>query len=268
MSIKIVIAGCCGKMGKRIAALSFKDKELEISAAVESAGHPDIGKNLGDIIGLDRLFVDITGDLSSAVKGSDVIIDFTTPAATLSNLKIARDENIPIVIGTTGITDEELKVIESSSKRVPVLFSSNMSIGVNLIFNIAPEAALALGEDYDIEIVEAHHNRKKDSPSGTAKTLLQNIADARGAQLKNIAIYGRKGSTGERPKGQICVHAIRGGNIVGEHTVIFAGEDETIEITHRAASRDVFAKGAIRAAKYIADKSPGLYDMQDVIKGV
>ncbi|TSA56267.1 4-hydroxy-tetrahydrodipicolinate reductase [bacterium] len=268
MTTKIVITGCCGKMGKRIAALAFKDKSLEVLAVVEAAGHQDIGKNLGNVIGEERLFVDITGDLSSAVQGSDVIIDFTTPSATLSNLKVARDEKIPIVIGTTGITDEELKVIESSSKKIPVLFSSNMSIGVNLLFSIAPEAAIALGQDYDIEIVEAHHNKKKDSPSGTAKTLLQKIADAKGVQPKDIAIYGRGGGTADRPKGQICVHAIRGGGIIGEHSVIFAGEDETIEITHRAGSRDVFAKGAIAAAKYIADKSPGLYDMQNVIQGV
>jgi 4-hydroxy-tetrahydrodipicolinate reductase len=268
MATKIVITGCCGKMGRRIASIAFKDKDIEITAAVESAGHADIGKNLGTITGAENLFVDITSDLSSAVKGSDVIIDFTTPSATLSNLKVARDEKIPIVIGTTGITDEELKVIDSSSKKIPILFSSNMSIGVNLIFGVAPEAAIALGEDYDIEIVEAHHNMKKDSPSGTAKTLLKKIAEAKGAQVKNIAIYGRMGNSGERPKGQICVHAIRGGNIIGEHTVIFAGSDETIEITHRARSRDVFAKGAIKAAKYIADKSPGLYDMQDVIRGI
>ena len=268
MIIKIAITGCCGKMGKKIATLAFKDKDMEIAAAVEAARHPDIGKKLGDIIGEEKLFVDITGDLSSAVKGSDIIIDFTTPLAMLSNLKVARDEKIPIVIGTTGITDEELKVIESSSKKIPVLFSSNMSIGVNLLFSIVPEAAIVLGEEYDIEIVEAHHNKKKDSPSGTAKTLLQKIADARRVRPKDIAIYGRVGDTAGRPKGQICVHAIRGGGIVGEHSVIFAGEDETIEITHHAGSRDVFAKGAIRAAKYIVDKSPGLYDMQDVIKDI
>jgi 4-hydroxy-tetrahydrodipicolinate reductase len=268
MATKIVITGCCGKMGLRIAALAFKDKSLEIAGAVESSGHADIGKNLGTIIGVENLIVDIASDLSSAVKSSDVIIDFTTPSATLSNLKVARDEKIPIVIGTTGITDEELKVIDSSSKKIPILFSSNMSVGVNLIFGIVPEAAIALGEDYDIEIVESHHNKKKDSPSGTAKTLLKKIAEAKGVQAEDVAIYGRMGNSGDRPKGQICVHAIRGGSIVGEHTVIFAGLDETIEITHRASSRDIFAKGAIKAAKYIADKSPGLYDMQDVIKGI
>jgi 4-hydroxy-tetrahydrodipicolinate reductase len=268
MAKKITITGCCGKMGRRIAALAFKDEDLEIAAAVESTGHPDISKNLGDIIGESRLFVDITSDLTSAIKGSDVIIDFTAPSAMLSNLKAARDEKIPIVIGTTGITDEEIKVIESSSKSIPVLFSSNMSIGINLFFNTAPEIAVSLGEDYDIEIIEAHHNKKKDAPSGTAKTLLQKIADAKGVRVENIATYGRSGNIGPRKKGQICVHAVRGGGIIGEHTVIFAAEDETIEIIHRAGSRDAFAKGAIRAAKYIADKSPGLYSMQDVIKGV
>jgi 4-hydroxy-tetrahydrodipicolinate reductase len=265
---KIVIAGCCGKMGKRIAFFASMDKTLQITAAVEAKNHPDIGNNLGSIIGSEKLFVDITDDMGSAATGADVIIDFTTPIATLTNLNIARSKKMPIVIGTTGITDEELKVIESSSKIIPVLFSSNMSIGVNLLFKLVPEAADSLGEDYDIEIVEAHHNKKKDSPSGTAKTLLEKIADARGVLVKNIALYGRHGNTGERPKGRICVHSVRAGGIAGEHTVIFAGEDETIEITHRASSRDVFAKGAIKAAKYIIDKSPGLYDMQDVIRGI
>jgi 4-hydroxy-tetrahydrodipicolinate reductase len=268
MAIRITITGCCGRMGRRIAALAFKDKDMEISAAVEAAMHPDIGRQLGSVIGQERLFVDITGDLPSAVRGSDVIIDFTNPLAMLSSLKVARDEKIPIVIGTTGITDEELRVIESSSKKIPVLFSSNMSIGVNLLFDIVPETAALLGKEYDIEIVEAHHNKKKDSPSGTAKTLLKKIADARRVNPEDIAIYGRSGDTQGRPRGQICVHSIRAGGIIGEHSVIFASEDETVEITHRAGSRDVFARGAIKAAKYIADKSPGLYNMQDAIKDI
>jgi 4-hydroxy-tetrahydrodipicolinate reductase len=268
MAKKIVVTGCCGQMGRRIAALACRDSALEIFAAVEERNNPDIGHNLGDIIGEKSLFVNITDDLASAVKGADVIIDFTTPVATLSNLLVARAEKTPIVIGTTGITDEEQKVIESSAKLIPVLFSSNMSIGVNLLFDLAPAAAIALGEDYDIEIIEAHHNRKKDAPSGTAKTLLEKIAEAKGKRAEGIAVYGRHGNIGQRPKNQIGVHAIRGGGIIGEHTVVFAGENETIEITHRANSRDIFARGALMAAKYIIDKSPGLYTMTNVIEGV
>jgi len=265
---KIVIAGCCGKMGKRIALFASEDKGIEIFAAVESKGHPDIGRNLGSIIGRDSLFVDITCDMASAVKGADAIVDFTTPLSTVANLKAARDEKVPIVIGTTGITDEELKIIESSSKKIPVLFSSNMSIGINLIFSLAPDMAIALGDEYDIEILEAHHNKKKDSPSGTARTILEKIAEAKGKKPEDIAVYGRHGNNTMRIKGQVGVHAVRGGAITGDHSVLFAGEDEVIEIKHRAFSRDVFAKGAIQAVKYIIDKSPGLYNMQDVIKGV
>ncbi|MDD5504687.1 MAG: 4-hydroxy-tetrahydrodipicolinate reductase [Candidatus Omnitrophica bacterium] len=265
---RILIAGSCGRMGKRIAHYACKENDLEITAAVEAAGHPDIGKNYGSLVGEDGFCVQVTGDLSSCVKNCDVIIDFTSPSAMLSSLKAARETGLPIVIGVTGITDEEYKVIESSSKKIPVFFSSNMSIAVNVMYDIACEAAAALGDGYDIEIVEAHHKMKKDAPSGTAKTLLEKIAQAKGLKARDIAIYGRSGNTGARPKGQICVHAVRGGTITGEHTVIFAGEDEVIEITHRASSRDIFARGAIRAAKYIVDKSPGLYNMQNVIQGV
>jgi 4-hydroxy-tetrahydrodipicolinate reductase len=265
---KIVITGCCGKMGRRIASLACQDKDFEILAGVESRNNPYIGKNLGDIIGEKSLFVNITQDLASAVKGCDAIIDFTTPMASLSNLSVARNEKIPIVIGTTGITDEEHKVIESSAKVIPVLFSSNMSIGVNLLFNLAPMAAASLGKDYDIEIVEAHHNKKKDAPSGTARTILERIAEAKGLRADDIAVYGRKGDVGQRTQNEIGVHAVRAGSIIGEHTVIFAGENETIEIKHKASSRDVFAKGALMAARYIADKSPGLYNMGNVIEGI
>ncbi|MFA5068835.1 MAG: 4-hydroxy-tetrahydrodipicolinate reductase [Candidatus Omnitrophota bacterium] len=265
---KILITGCCGRMGKRIAYYACRENGLEISEAVEAAGHPDIGNNYGDIIGEDGVCAEITNDISSSVKNCDVVIDFTSPSAMLSNLKAAREGRVPIVIGTTGITDEEYKVIESSSKIIPVLFSSNMSIGVNVMYGLAAEAAIALGGDYDIEIVEAHHSMKKDAPSGTAKMLLQKITEAKGVNAEDIAIYGRKGNPGARPKGQICVHAVRGGTIAGEHKIIFAGEDEVIEIIHRAGSRDIFAKGAIRAARYIIDKSPGLYNMQHVIQGV
>ena len=268
MITKIVITGCCGKMGCRIASLAAKDKTLEVYAAVEAKNNSEIGNNLGDIIGEKALFLNITDDLAAAAKGADVIIDFTTPIATLTNLSIARIEKIPIVIGTTGITDEEQKVIESSAKTIPVLFSSNMSIGVNVLFNLVPAAAVALGEDYDIEIIESHHNKKKDAPSGTAKTLLEKISHAKGKNAADTAIYGRAGNIGQRPKNQIGIHAVRAGGIVGEHTVIFAGENETVEITHRANSRDIFAKGALMAAKYITGKSPGLYSMENVIEGI
>ncbi len=268
MSTKIVIAGCCGRMGRSIASLALADKDFEIVGAAETKSHPNIGTNLGKVIGEEALDIDIKDNLSLAVKDADVIIDFTTPVATFLNLKIARSEKIPIVIGTTGLMDEEQRGIEASSKVIPVLVSSNMSIGINLLFHLAPEAASALGEDYDIEIIEMHHNKKKDSPSGTAKALAQRIAEAKGKRINDIVVYGREGNVGERRRNEIGIHAIRAGDIIGEHTIIFAGKNERIEITHRANSRDIFARGALRAAGYIADKSPGLYNMQNVIEGV
>jgi len=268
MSIKIAIAGCCGRMGRSIASLVLADKNFEIIGATDMRSHPDIGTSFGKIIGNEALDIKIQDDLSIAAKGADVIIDFTAPIATLLNLKVARDEKIPIVIGTTGLMDEEQRAIESSSKVIPVLVSSNMSIGINLLFRLVPEVASALGEDYDIEIIEAHHNKKKDSPSGTAMTLAQRIAEAKGKRVKDVVVCGREGNVGQRSKNEIGIHAVRAGGIIGEHTVIFASNDERIEITHRASSRDILAKGALCAAKYIVEKSPGLYNMQNVIEGV
>ncbi len=268
MVTRIAITGCCGRMGMRIASFAFADKDFEIVGATEIRSHPKIGSNLGSFIGEDALDIQVTSDLSLAVKNADVIIDFTTPVMTLSNLMIARNAKIPIVIGTTGLMDEEQRGIEASAKVIPVFASSNMSIGVNLLFRLVPELASALGEDYDIEIIEMHHNKKKDAPSGTARILAQKIAEAKGKRIKDIGIYGREGNVGQRGKNEIGIHAVRAGDIVGEHTVIFAGKHERIEITHRANSRDIFARGALSAAKYIADRSPGLYNMQDVIEGV
>ena len=263
---KIVITGCCGRMGQRIAVLASNDPEIEIVGATEAKGHNKIGSNLSKVTGVDALDIVISDDLTQAAKCADVIIDFTGPSATLSNLSAARNVKVAIVVGTTGLTTEEMKILESTSKSIPVLFSSNMSIGVNMLFKIAPEIAVLLGENYDVEIIEAHHNKKKDAPSGTAKTLAENIAQAKEKPLKDIANYGREGNVGARPKNEIGIHAVRAGDIVGDHTVVYAGENERIEITHRAHSRDIFAKGALRAAKYLADKSPGLYNMQNVIE--
>jgi 4-hydroxy-tetrahydrodipicolinate reductase len=269
MMTKIAIVGCCGRMGKRIASLAFRDEEIKVAGAAEVKGHPDIGKDLAKVLG-EGLAKDvvITDDLGQAAQGADVIIDFTTPTTSVSSLAIARKIKIPIVIGTTGLTDEEMKIVRSASSSVPVLLSANMSVGVNLLFRIAPEIANILGGDYDIERVEVHHSKKKDSPSGTAKKLAELIAEAKGKNLKDLAVYGREGKVGERPKNEIGIHAVRAGDVVGEHTIIYAGDNERIEITHRAHSRDVFAQGALRAAKFLADKSPGLYDMQDVVEGI
>lgn len=214
--------------------------------------HPDIGKDVGTVCGIDKLDVPITDNLAQVIEKCDAIVDFTTSVSTINNVKQAKIAHKPIVIGTTGLMDEEMQIIKAASSVIPILVSPNMSIGVNVLFKTVGSMVRDLGDGYDIEIIEAHHNQKKDSPSGTAKRLAEEILDAKG-----------KGK-----KSDIPIHAIRAGDIVGDHTVIFAGENERIEVTHRAHSRDVLARGALRACEFIVGKSPKLYNMQDVLKEI
>lgn len=235
--IKLGIAGVCGKMGRRIFELAVQDKDFEIALALERKGIPQIGQSLGKIkisSGPDGLFL------------VDVFIDFTAPEGTEVNLDYAAKYKKGLVLGTTGLNDNQLKKIEEVSKVIPVVFSPNMSIGVNMLFSVLPQIAKRLGPDYSIEIVEAHHKRKKDAPSGTAKKLGQVLRDATGKEVP--------------------IHAVRLGDIIGDHTVIFCGNSERIEIKHQAHSRDLFALGALKAAKWVFGKPAGLYSMQDVLK--
>jgi len=234
--IKLGIAGVCGKMGRRIYELAVYNKAFEVTLALERKGIPEIGKELG------RLKISSSPDGMFLI---DVFIDFTTPEATENNIEYAARYKKALVVGTTGLNDAQIKKIKDVSAVVPVVFSPNMSVGVNVLFSILPEIANRLGPDYAVEIVEAHHKAKKDSPSGTAKKLSQVISDA--------------------TKSQIPVHAIRLGDIVGDHTVIFCGNSERIEIKHQAHSRDLFALGALKAAAWVASKPAGLYTMQDVL---
>ena len=234
--IKLGIAGVCGKMGRRIYELAVHNKAFEVTLALERKGIPEIGKELG------RLKISSSPDGLFLI---DVFIDFTTPEATENNIEYAARYKKALVVGTTGLNDAQIKKIEDVSAVVPVVFSPNMSVGVNVLFSILPEIANHLGPDYAVEIVEAHHKAKKDSPSGTAKKLSQVISDA--------------------TKREIPVHAIRLGDIVGDHTVIFCGNSERIEIKHQAHSRDLFALGALKAAAWVASKPAGLYTMQDVL---
>lgn len=247
---RIIVCGALGKMGSRIIRLAQADSELEVAGGVEAKDN--------------TLY---TKDISSVLPSGDVVIDFTAPAATLEHLALCKKARKAIVIGTTGFSVEEIKNIKEASVHVPVVFSPNMSVGVNLLFILAKETAKALS-NYDIEIVELHHNQKKDAPSGTAAKLSEIIADSLGRKIEDVGIYGRKGVTGARTKEEIGVMAVRAGDIVGEHTVYFAGPGERIELTHRAHSRDTFAAGAIVAAKWVVRQKPGLYDMQHVLKGV
>ncbi|MDP2937978.1 MAG: 4-hydroxy-tetrahydrodipicolinate reductase [Candidatus Omnitrophota bacterium] len=235
--IKLGIAGVCGKMGRRIFELACYDKDFEITLALEKKGTPQIGKELG------KLKISSTADGLFLI---DVFVDFTTPEATETNLDYVARYRKALVLGTTGLNDAQLKKVEEVSRVVPVVFSPNMSIGVNVLFAILPEIAKRLGSDYSIEIVEAHHKTKKDAPSGTAKKFGQVLADITGKEIP--------------------IHAIRLGDIVGDHTIIFCGNSERIEIKHQAHSRDLFALGALKAAKWVMGKPAGLYSMQDVLK--
>lgn len=256
--IKIVICGICGRMGSIILALGNEDKEIEIVGGLESKNHTNIGTTIQNT---KRKVQDKLDDI---ITQSDVVIDFTIPEATLEHLSIVKKAKKCIVIGTTGFKNDGLNKIKETSKTIPVFMSPNMSVGVNLLFKLAAETAKSIPQ-YDIEIVETHHNKKKDAPSGTAKKLAEIISKELNRNLDSVGVYGRQGIVGPRKPEEIGILSVRAGDIVGEHTVMFAGTGERIELTHRAHSRDTFASGALRAAKWIINKKPGLYDMQQLL---
>ena len=263
--IKAVVAGAGGRMGGRLVSLIKESSDLQLVGAVERKGHPAIGADAGEIAGCGRLGVTVTDDLTALADRADVLIDFTAPEATLVNLHIMAARKKAMVIGTTGLSADQQADLKKTAKTVPCVFSPNMSVGVNVLLKVIAEMAKTFGEDYDIEVQEAHHRLKKDAPSGTAIKLAQVLAEATGKDLDSVAVYGRKGMIGERKRGEIGMQVIRAGDIVGDHTVLFGGMGERIEVTHRAQSRDTFARGALRAARWVVTRPPGLYDMQDVL---
>jgi 4-hydroxy-tetrahydrodipicolinate reductase len=263
--IKIGVAGAAGKMGSRITALSKEYEGLKLAGAFERKGHPDTGKDVGRLTGTGESGILLSSSIGEIIDKVDLIIDFTSIESTKENLKIASGKGKAMVIGTTGFTREDLKEIESLTKVMPCVLASNMSLGVNLLLKVLQDIARVLGDEYDIEIVEAHHRLKKDAPSGTALKMAQVIADAVNRNLEEVAVYARKGIIGQRTKKEIGIQTLRAGDIVGEHTVLFGGLGERIEITHKASSRDTFARGALKAALWLAGKPSGLYDMQDVL---
>jgi len=265
--IKAVVAGAAGRMGSRIINVLSTAEGIRLSAAVERKGHALIGQDACSAAGLPSggVLTLITDDLGAALKAADVLIDFTLPEASLEHIRVCAEHKRPIVVGSTGFSKAQLEEINTLTQAIPCMLSPNMSIGVNLCFKVLSEIAKTVGEDYDMEIIEAHHRMKKDAPSGTAMKMAQVLAQAVNRNLDEVGVYARKGMIGERSKKEIGIQTIRGGDIVGEHTVMFAGTGERIELTHRATSRDTFAAGAVRAAKWIAGKKPGLYDMQDVL---
>lgn len=264
--IKLAVAGAAGKMGRTILSLALKDSEFQIAGALEQAGSPDLKSDAGTFLGSKPLGVLITDDAAHALKNANVLIDFTHPSAAEAHLKTALHHNVGYVLGTTGLTDGILKKLREASETIPIVQSPNMSVGVNLLFKLAEVTAKVLGEDYDIEIVEAHHRMKRDSPSGTAVKLAEILAKARDLITPKHIVHGREGEVGARPKAQIGTFAVRGGDVVGDHTVFFLGDGERIELTHRATSREAFAQGALRAAKFVAKHKKGLYTMQQVLE--
>jgi 4-hydroxy-tetrahydrodipicolinate reductase len=262
---RIIVTGATGRMGSRITALSKDYHDLKLVGVTERKGHEAIGKDIGTIVGIGETNVKVTDKLEDIIDTCDVIIDFTSISSTLQHAKLAAKRKKAMVIGTTGFSKEELEPIREVSKDIPIVLAPNMSVGVNLLLKVLQDIARVLGDDYDIEIVEAHHRLKKDAPSGTAMKMAQVIADAVNRDLDNVAVYARKGLIGERTKKEIGIQTVRAGDIVGEHTVLFGGLGERIEITHKASSRDTFARGALKAALWISNRTYGLYDMQDVL---
>ena len=259
--IKICVAGACGRMGRRIIELAALAPDMEIGGAFdvpENAGHEiTTGSAAGTI--------SVGENAAEQIDAADILIDFTSAEACVINGRLAAAAGKPAVIGATGLNPNQVKLLLGLARDIPIVYAPNMSIGVNLLFKVTREVAATLGLDYNVEIVETHHNKKKDSPSGTAVRLAERAAEGLGLAWPDDAVFGREGMTGERPERQIGVHALRGGDVVGEHTVAFIGNGERIELVHRAHNRDNFARGALLAARYAVKASPGLYDMQDVL---
>lgn len=260
--IKAAVAGAYGRMGNAIIQAIVSADDIELAGALEHQDHPQIGQEIS-FPGVHA--VKLNSDPRALSEGVDVLIDFTTPEGSLVNLEACAEMRIPVVIGTTGLGEEQKEALHMFAQRTPTVFAPNMSVGVNLLFRLAATAAEALGDDYDVEVVEAHHRMKKDAPSGTALRLAEVAAEALGRDLTENAVYARHGMIGERSPGEIGIQTIRAGDIIGEHTLLLAGPGERIELTHRAHTRDNFARGALRAALWVVDREPGLYTMADVL---
>jgi 4-hydroxy-tetrahydrodipicolinate reductase len=263
--IKAIVAGAAGRMGQRIIHMIYQNSEIELGGAFERSDHPGVNADAGHVAGVGELGVKIAGSFADVIDQGDVLIDFTAPEATLENIRVASPKGLAMVIGTTGITGDMLKEVETLAGNIQCVLAANMSVGVNVMFKIAGQMARILGEDYDIEILESHHRMKKDAPSGTAIRLGQIIAGAVGRDLEKVGVYERKGVVGERTDQEIGIQSLRAGDITGEHTVMFGGIGERLELIHRAHNRDNFARGAVRAALWVVKQPKGLYDMQDVL---
>jgi len=262
--VRIAIAGAGGRMGRTLIEATLKAEDLELAAALEVAGSPVLGADAGAAAGVATGIM-VAADIDAALASSDCLVDFTKPEGSVAHAEACAKRGKAIVIGTTGFSAPQRERIADAAKRVPIAMAPNFAVGVNVLFKLVDVAARALGDEFEVEIIEAHHRHKVDAPSGTALRLGEIAAQALGRDLAQSAVHGRAGETGERPRSAIGFHAVRGGDIVGEHTVMFAGTGERIELVVRSASRMTYALGALRAARYLRGKSPGLYDMQDVL---
>lgn len=262
--LKVVIAGCSGRMGHALLDGVFSDADLVLHGALDRAGSPQLGHDAGEQFG-KLTGVKLTDNVEAALNGADVLVDFTRPEASMIYLEACQKAKVALVIGTTGFSVAEKQAIDAASKNIPIVFAPNMSVGVTLLINLVEQAAKVLNDGYDIEVVEMHHRHKVDAPSGTALRLGEAAAKGIGQSLADCAVYAREGVTGEREAGKIGFATLRGGDVVGDHTVVFAGIGERVEITHKASSRATFAVGALRAAKFLAGRQAGLFDMRDVL---
>ncbi|WP_374319282.1 4-hydroxy-tetrahydrodipicolinate reductase [Aquabacterium sp.] len=263
-SYKIAIAGASGRMGRMLIEAVQAADDAVLAGALDVPSSPAIGMDATAFSG-QRSGVLITADLQEGLKGADFLIDFTRPEGTLAHLKVCRELGVKAVIGTTGFTPEQLAEVRDAARDVAIVMAPNMSVGVNVVMKLLAQAAKALKEGYDIEIIEAHHRHKVDAPSGTALKMGEVVAEAVGRDLKSCAVYGREGVTGERDPSTIGFATVRGGDIVGDHTVLFAGIGERIEITHKSSSRSTYAQGSLRAVRFLANQPHGLFGMDDVL---
>ena len=261
---RLVIAGAAGRMGRTLIRYAATFEELRIVGALEKAGDPALGQDAGILAGVGPMGLIILDD-PRTLPAADALIDFTFHSAAPAHAALAAERRLALILGTTGLAADEEAAVRTAAKRIPVVWAPNMSLGVNVLFALVRRAAETLGLRYDVEVTEAHHRHKKDAPSGTALRLAREVAEARGQAFDRVAVYGRKGLTGERASGEIAIHALRMGDIIGDHTVSFAVDGERLDLSHRATSRDAFAMGALRAAAWAAGRQPGLYDMQDVL---
>ena len=263
--IRVIINGACGRMGRLIIQGVSQQADMELSGAIEYPEHPQIGSDAGVVAGIGEIGVAITSKLEDVLENADVVIEFSKPEATIQHLRQVVDADKAMVIATTGFNPDELETVKELASQIRCVMAPNMSLGVNVMIQALELIAKALGDDYNIEVIEAHHNHKADAPSGTALRLAETVAAALGRDLAEVGVYGRHGIVGARSQKEIGIHAVRGGDIAGDHTVLFATEGEQLSVVHRAHSPEAFAKGAIRAARWVVDASKGLHDVSEVL---